>query len=69
MRQQLQERLNILRNEFDSGQKMLAELDARQNQLQATLLRIGGAIQVLEELLDSEAQAGHEPAFVASDEP
>ena len=67
MRQRLQERLKLLRSEFDSGQKMLADLDARQTQLQNTLLRIGGAIQVLEELLDSDATSGSESESVVAD--
>jgi len=51
MRQQLEERLNKLKAEFESGQKMLAELDAKTSNLRETLLRISGAIQVLEEEL------------------
>jgi predicted nuclease with TOPRIM domain len=51
MRQQLEERLNKLKAEFESGQKMLADFDARASSLRETLLRIGGAIQVLEEEL------------------
>ena len=51
MKQQLEQRLNDLKEEYTSGQKMLADLDARQAELRQTLLRISGAIQVLEELL------------------
>jgi predicted nuclease with TOPRIM domain len=51
MRQKLEERLNKLKAEFESGQKMLAELDAKAGNLRETLLRISGAIQVLEEEL------------------
>jgi len=51
MRQQLEERLNKLKSEFESGQKMLSELDAKAGNLRETLLRISGAIQVLEEEL------------------
>ncbi|MFN8495855.1 MAG: hypothetical protein U0350_50145 [Caldilineaceae bacterium] len=50
MRQQLEHRLQELKTEFNAGQKMLADLEARQVQLRETLLRISGAIQVLEEL-------------------
>ena len=35
----------------DTGQTMLAELDAKQLDLRQTLLRISGAIQVLQELI------------------
>ena len=51
MQEQVQQRLEQLRSEFEAGQRMLAELDARRAELQQTLLRIGGAAQVLEELL------------------
>lgn len=57
MKEQLTERLEKLKGEFESGQKMLADLEARQANLQQTLLRISGAIQVLEELLAQDSQA------------
>lgn len=47
----IEKRLNELKVEYESGQKMLVDLDKRQAELQQTLLRISGAIQVLEELL------------------
>ncbi|NET44179.1 hypothetical protein [Okeania sp. SIO2B3] len=49
MKEQLEQRLQKLRNELASGQKMVAELKAKQKNLNQTLLRIEGAIQVLEE--------------------
>lgn len=48
-------RLHELKREFESGQKLLRELEAKQVEVRDTLLRIGGAIQVLEELLRPEA--------------
>ncbi len=51
MKEQLEQRLQELRQEFESGQKMLADLQTKQADLQQTLLRISGAIQVLEELV------------------
>ncbi len=51
MKQQLEQRLQSLKAEFESGQKMLAELEAKQTNLRDTLLLISGAIQLLEELL------------------
>ena len=51
MRKQLQQRLIALRTEYESGQKMLASLEIKQATLRETLLRISGAIQVLEEEL------------------
>ena len=55
MRGQLTDRLEKLKGEFEAGQKMLADLEAKQANLQQTLLRISGAIQVLEELLAQES--------------
>jgi hypothetical protein len=43
-------RLELLRREFDTGQQRLAEVETQRAQLTETLLRISGAIQVLEEL-------------------
>ncbi len=51
MKEQIEQRLKELKTEFESGQKMLADLEAKQANLRDTLLRISGAIQVLEELL------------------
>ena len=48
-------RLEALQREYDTGQTMLAELDAKQLDLRQTLLRISGAIQVLQELIADEA--------------
>lgn len=49
MKEQLKERVKELKSEFESGQKMLAELESKQANMRNTLLRISGAIQVLEE--------------------
>ncbi len=54
MREQLSERLSQLKSEFESGQKVLRELEVRQQDVRDTLLRIGGAIQVLEEMLKAD---------------
>jgi predicted nuclease with TOPRIM domain len=56
MKQQLEQRLQSLKNEFEAGQKMLADLEAKQANLRDTLLRISGAIQVLEEELSSASE-------------
>ncbi len=62
MKEQLEQRLEALRAEFEAGQKMLAELEAKQTNLRDSMLRISGAIQVLEEELgqtgESESQDG-----------
>ncbi len=46
----LTERLGELRDDWATGQRRLEGLDAERRQLRETLLRIAGAIQVLEEL-------------------
>lgn len=51
MKEQIEARLNDLKSEFESGQKVLTELETRHANLNNTLLRISGAIQVLEEEL------------------
>lgn len=49
------ERLLALRKELEKGQQQMALLDQRRQELRDTILRISGAIQVLEEL---QAQSG-----------
>jgi predicted nuclease with TOPRIM domain len=49
MKEQLEKRLAELKSEFEAGQKMMAELESKQSNLRDTLLRISGAIQILEE--------------------
>ncbi len=51
MKEQIEKRLEELKNEYESGRKMLAEIEAKEADLKNTLLRINGAIQVLEEML------------------
>ncbi|MEG3936017.1 MULTISPECIES: hypothetical protein [unclassified Microcoleus] len=58
MKQILEQRLQSLKAEFEAGQKLLTEYETKQRNLRETILRISGAIQVLEEVLaeaDSEA--------------
>lgn len=47
----LENRHQDLKREFEAGQRMLRELESKQIEVRDTLLRIGGAMQVLEELL------------------
>ena len=56
MKAQLEQRLQQLQQEYESGQRMLADYEAKQAELRQTLLRISGAIQVLEELLATEEE-------------
>ncbi len=54
MLDQLQSRLESLKHEFETGQARMRELEMQQMNLRETLLRISGAIQVLEELLAAQ---------------
>jgi predicted nuclease with TOPRIM domain len=51
MEDQLRRRLEELKKEFETGQARLRELESEQAYTRETLLRISGAIQVLEEAL------------------
>lgn len=60
MQEQLEKRLKALTTEYEAGQKALANLEAQKASLRETLLRISGAIQVLEEELAlSKHQQNH----------
>jgi prefoldin subunit 5 len=54
MNDELQVRLDALRKEMEVGQQRMQELERQLSQLRDTMLRISGAIQVLEEI---QAQA------------
>ena len=60
MREELQARLELLRKEWETGTARLRELERQQAQLGETMLRISGAIQVLEELV-SDGVDGEQP--------
>ncbi len=53
MQNEIESRLKQLRAEYQNGQQMLQEFQQKQGNLEQTLLRIAGAIQVLEELIAS----------------
>ena len=55
MRDQAQQRLTELKAEFETGQTRLRDLERQEAALRETMLRISGAIQVLEELIDEAA--------------
>jgi hypothetical protein len=46
----MNERLTQLRKELEKGQQQMALLEQRRQEVRDTILRISGAIQVLEEL-------------------
>lgn len=56
MQAQLETRLTELKAEFEKGQKRLQELETEAATLRNTMLRISGAIQVLEEELDKNKE-------------
>lgn len=57
MKEQMKSRINELREQLESGTKMMDELEAKRTNITYTLLRINGAIQILEELLQKEENA------------
>jgi chromosome segregation ATPase len=59
MQEQLRRRLAELREEFAKGKKRIDELEAEAAELRHTLLRISGAIQVLQEELDKADAVTH----------
>ncbi|MEB3282328.1 MAG: hypothetical protein VKK42_25755 [Lyngbya sp.] len=69
MKQQLEQRLQELKAEFTSGQKLLADLEVKQANVRETLLRIQGAIQVLEEELAKVDQDNTESPETSTIEP
>ena len=64
----MNDRLVQLKKELEKGQQQMALLEQRKQEVRDTMLRISGAIQVLEELQSPvAANAGHdEPALSAT---
>jgi hypothetical protein len=54
MEETINGRLAALRADFEAGERELAALEARGAELRRLLLRLSGAIQVLEELAPAE---------------
>ena len=57
MREHMQARLEMLRKELEKGQVELQKVESQRTYLHETILRITGAIQMLEELLAEEQSA------------
>ena len=69
MREKIQARLTELRGELEAGEAELARVEQQRTYLRETLLRISGAVQVMEELLAEEhpaerRSAGHADAVL-----
>jgi len=58
METKLRQRLGELHAEYEKGQKTLHDLESQAANLRATLLRISGAVQVLQESLGEPGAAG-----------
>ena len=56
MQEQLQRRLEELKKEYEAGQSRLRELETETGYVRETMLRISGAIQVIQELLEKDKQ-------------
>ncbi|BAE50699.1 hypothetical protein [Paramagnetospirillum magneticum] len=54
LRETLERRLEELRREYRTGQEQMTALEQRRRDLEATMLRLAGAIQVLEETVAQE---------------
>jgi hypothetical protein len=67
MKEQLLQRIIELKGEFESGKKVLADLETKQANVRNTLLRISGAIQVLEELITGNGHKQAENATIESE--
>lgn len=61
----MEKRLEELRGELAKGQRHLESLDNQRREVRDTVLRISGAIRVLEELLAGQEAASEEPALAA----
>jgi hypothetical protein len=55
MREQIQNRIDALRKELETGHAELEKVERQRTYVRETTLRIAGAIQVLEELLAEAA--------------
>ncbi len=69
MKEQLEQRLTELKSEFESGQKYLADLEQKEANVRQTLLRIQGAIQVIEEELAKTNNDKTESSEISKIEP
>jgi hypothetical protein len=69
MRQQMEARLETLKKELETGQAELQKVEMRLTYLREMVLRIEGAVQVLEELLAEGPSAGQTEAASSEKQP
>jgi uncharacterized protein (DUF3084 family) len=62
----MHERLQHLKTELLKGEQEMARLDRQRQELRDTMLRISGAIQVIEELLATESANSSEKELAAT---
>jgi len=64
MKKQLTTRLQDLKIEYQKGQERLTNLEQETANVKASMLRISGAIQVLEELMDGNVPKGNKEEII-----
>jgi len=69
MKKLLYKRLQELKQEYELGRDKLEKIESQYENLNSTLLRISGAIQVLEELLEHEDGDSEDPFHNLASEP
>ncbi len=69
MREQIQARLGALKKELEKGQAELQKVEAQRTYLHEAVLRISGAVQALEELLEEGQVAGQREAAPSEKQP
>jgi len=57
---QFEERLSQLKDQYASGQRELEKLQQKENEIQVTMLKISGAVQVLEEELEKAKKSSEQ---------
>ncbi len=65
MPEQLQTRLDKLKKEYQSGQEELEKVVQRETYLREIMLRISGAIQILEELIAEDQRTPRNGSRIA----
>jgi predicted nuclease with TOPRIM domain len=69
MQDPIQARLETLKKELEKGQAELQKVEAQRTYLHESVLRISGAVQVLEELLEEGQPAGQKEAAPSEKQP